>query len=191
MATLRAGCPATPLGTCYTAGKGKVMFKGSAEPAKQQLKWKWGNGTAALMQSDFGNPVVDTTYTLCVYDHSAGVPAFKTGIAVAPAGLCGGVPCWSPVGTKGWKYRNSAGNADAVTQIILLGGVAGKPKLQLKAKGAALPLPAPFSGSAFFDEDPSVILQLHSSSPAACWGSTFEVSGTKKNTATQFKAKTP
>jgi hypothetical protein len=168
-----------------------VSLKGGVDPARKQLKWKWSGGLLALTQGDFGTPTATTAYALCVYDDIAGVPTLKSGLSVAPGGMCGATPCWAALGTKGWKYRHPIGNADAVTQIKLLGGEAGKPRLQIKAKGAALPLPAPFSGTQFLAQNPSTVLQLHTSSPVACWSSSFEAASTKKNIATQFKAKTP
>ena len=113
------------------------------------------------------------------------------GVAIDAAEQCGAEPCWSPLGNKGWRYHNPTGNAAGITSVKLIGGNAGKPKVQVKGKGAGLPLPAALSGSEFFDQDPSVIVQLNSSSPSACWSSTFVASGTTKNTATQFTAKAP
>lgn len=61
----------------------------------------------------------------------------------------------------------------------------------VKGKGAALPLPAPLSGSEFFDQDTEVIVQFHSSTPDRCWTSSFDAPDTKKNDGIQFKAIAP
>jgi hypothetical protein len=105
--------------------------------------------------------------------------------------MCGAKPCWQAVSNKGWTYRNKAGNGDGITKARLKGGAAGKPQVQVQAKGTNLPMPAPVSGTEFFDQDPAVIVQLHSSSPVNCWSSTFDDQSTKKNDGVQFKATTP
>ena len=116
---------------------------------------------------------------------------FKMGATVAPGGMCGTKPCWKAVSGKGWTYKNKAGNGEGITKAQLKGGDAGKPQAQVQAKGASLPMPAPISVAEFFDQDPAVIVQLHSSSPANCWSSTFDDQSTKKNDGVQFKATTP
>jgi len=42
----------------------------------------------------------------------------------------------------------------------------------------------------FYDQDPAVIVQLHSSNPASCWSSTFDAPSTKKSDSFNFKAVT-
>ena len=119
-----------------------------------------------LAQGDFGDPVNGTTtYTLCVYDQAAGLSVFKMGVTVARGGVCGTTLCWKAVSDKGWSYKNRSGSVDGITKAQLKGGAAGKPQVQVQAKGASLPMPAPVSGTEFFDQDPAVIVQLHSSRP--------------------------
>ena len=87
--------------------------------------------------------------------------------------------------------RNALDRRDGVVGLKFKGGDAGKPSLQLAGKGAALPLPAPVSGSQYFDHDTEVIVQLHASIPDDCWSSTFGPLSAKKNDGIQFRAKTP
>jgi hypothetical protein len=68
------------------------------------------------------------------------------------------------------------------------GGAAGRPQVQLHAKGTRLPMPVPISSTEFFEQDPTVLVQLHSSSPAACWSSAFDGSSTRKNNGARFTA---
>ena len=96
---------------------------------------------------------------------------------------------WSALGSTGWGYKNSAGNAAGITKLSLKSGATGKSKVQVKGAGMSLPLPAPISGTEFFDQDTAVIVQLYSSSPANCWSSTFTAA--KKNDGTQFKTTAP
>ncbi len=145
-----------------------------------------------LGQTDFGDPVNgSTSYTVCVYDEDAGTPVFKMGASLAPGGMCGTRTCWKAVSGKGWVYKNKTGNAGGITKVQLKGGAPGKPQVQVQGKGTSLPLPAPISGTEFFDQDPAVIVQLYSSSPADCWSSTFDSLSTKKNDGLQFRATTP
>lgn len=191
-ATLAAGCPAMPANTCFSAGKSIVKLKDNVDPAKRKFSWKWNKGILPLVQGDFGEPENGTTsYKLCIYDQSAGSPLLKIGVTVGPGGMCGTSQCWSAIGSSGWGYRNSTGNAHGVTKLSLKGGTAGKPKVKVKAGGTALPLPPPVSDTRFFDQDTAVVIQLYSSNPMNCWSSAFDALSTKKNDGLQFKAVTP
>jgi hypothetical protein len=99
-------------------------------------------------------------------------------------------PGWKSKDPKGWSYKDKTGVEDGIVKVTLKTGPAGKSKLLLQGKGASLPLPAPVDGSEFFDQDPSVTVQLVNDQ-VTCWTSTFFVSGTKKNDPGQFKAKAP
>jgi Concanavalin A-like lectin/glucanases superfamily len=191
-ATLAAGCPQVPDTGCFTAAKNQVLLLNPAgAPTKMKFQWKWTGGTTQLAQGDFGDPLNgSTTYSLCVYDESGGMPEFKMGLSLAAGGTCGSFPCWKALGSKGWAYKNKLGNADGVTQLKESGGAPGKPKVKFAGKGANLPLPSPFSfGVQYFEKDPAVIVQLHSSSPTNCWTSSFTTA--TKNDGGSFKAKTP
>jgi Tol biopolymer transport system component len=191
-ATRAAGCPSIPDNTCFSAGKSSVSFKDNTDTTKRKFSWKWFKGTVQLVQTDFGDPVNgSTSYKLCVYDETASSPVFKMGATVAPGGMCGTKQCWKGVADKGWAYKNKGGNGDGITKAQLKGGAPGKPQVRVQAKGTSLPMPAPISGTEFFDQDPAVIVQLYSSSPAKCWSSTFDMLSTKKNDGVQFKAVTP
>jgi hypothetical protein len=138
-----------------------------------------------------GDPLGGTpAYAFCVYDQTAGVPALKMGINIAAGGTCGTKPCWKAVSDKGWSYSNRSGSSGGITKVKFKGGDAGKPNLQVAAKGASLLMP-PVSGGELFDQDSTVIEQLHSSEPAACWSSSFVIAGTKRNDGGQFTAKNP
>ena len=183
-------CPQVPSSTCFNATKSSVLFKGDTDTTKQKFTWKWLKGMVQLGRTDFGDPVNGSTnYKLCVYDETGGTPVFKMGASIANGGTCGAKPCWKAVSTKGWAYKDKVGKADGITKVQLKGGKPGRPLVQAQGKGASLPMPAPVSGTEFFDQDPAVIVQLHNSSSPNCWSSTFDSS--KKNDGTQFKAVSP
>jgi len=75
--------------------------------------------------------------------------------------------------------------------LLLKASDSGKAKAQLKAKGIHLALPSAIGGGEYFDQDPSVIVQLlKRSGPGApvCLTSEFGPGHTIKNEETQFKA---
>lgn len=190
---LAASCPRVPSDTCYSAGKSSVQLNNHTDISKRKLYWKWGKGLLALAQGDFGDPVNgSTTYALCVYDQTASTPVFKMSATIASGEMCGDRACWKAIIGRQWAYSNRSGNADGVSTLQLKSGAAGQPQVLAKGKGSSLAMPDPISSTDFFDQDPAVIMQLHSlGEPANCWSSTFDRSSTKKNDGMQFKAVTP
>jgi hypothetical protein len=175
-------CDATPKVGCLTAGGASFQVKDNADDAKDQVKWKWKKGDA-VAQADLGDPDTTATYTLCVYDTTLAVESLVASIRVEPnAG-------WQSKDPKGWKYKDKTGAENGVQKVQLKTGDAGKSKAQVKAKGAAIPMPQPFSGTEFFDQDTEVIVQLVNDQTATCWTSEFTTA--KKNEVDQFKAKAP
>jgi hypothetical protein len=189
-ATLGGGCPSTPA-ACLTAERNKLALKYDADPSRRRFSWKWSRGATVLTQASFGNPLTGSTaYTLCLYDQNAGTPVFEMDATIAPAGTCGTRPCWKAVSDRGWSYNNRNGVGNGVNKTTLLGGAAGRPKVQINGKGADLRLPVP-QGIRYFTADTAVIVQLHSSNPPACWSSTFNSPGIVRNDSSQFKAHSP
>jgi hypothetical protein len=141
-----------------------------------RVKFKWARGPA-ITAADFGTPNGGTTYTLCVWDHTAsGTIVAYRGRALPP---CTTSPCWKLL-TSGWKLK-SPGGPDGITDVVLRSGLTGKAKLQVKAKGAPLSLPAlPLARS------PSVVAEVRTSD-GACWGAVFSTAA--KNDGRQFSAK--
>jgi hypothetical protein len=180
-------CPATPAANCSAAATNMVFF----ETNTPRLQWRWGKGASAMMQSAFGNPLTTTAYTLCLYDEVGGSAVFKTGATIPAAGTCGTNPCWRAQSTTGWTFRDPAAKNDGIKTVMLKGGAAGSPRIKIIGAGANLLQPSPFNGSKLFDEDTAVIVQLLRSDDGTCWSSTFNVSGTKRNDAAEFKAVGP
>lgn len=192
-AVCAVGCPSAPESGCFTSGKSSVSFAADSDnDGRNRFRWKWSKGTAALDQASFGDPLNGTTsYRLCVYDQSAGLPALKMEAVVDPGGTCLTKPCWRAVSDKGWKYTSRDGNGYGINKVLVKGGAAGRPSVQVAGKAGNLPVPAPFSVSEYFDQDTQLIVQLHSSSPASCWESSYGIANTTANDGSSFKAKTP
>ncbi len=174
-------CGAVPAVGCKqqtVAGRGSLALTAPASPAKRRLAWSWVNGAATAL-GDFGTPTTTTSYRLCAYDETAGVPrlAFSTGIAAG--GTCDGKPCWKASAT-GFRYKDPTASAGGVRQLALKAGAAGRSKIQVRGQGAGLALPTlPFA------QDPTVTVQLRSSA-GACWESTYGAPA-RRNQPDQFK----
>jgi hypothetical protein len=170
-------CPSTAPIACVTAAKSKLIIKDKTDNTKDKLVWKWTKGGATTL-ADFDDPTAASTYALCFYE---GVGSTLIGEAEIEAGSN-----WGPVGSKGYKYKNTAGNADGVTKVLVKSGTAGKSKALVKGKGANLPdftLPLDVAG-------PGVVVQLRNNGNGKCLTSAFDQP--KKNQAAPtglFKAK--
>lgn len=169
-----ATCGATPIGGCDGPGKGIVLIKNETENPKDKLLWKWLKGPLTV-QSDFGNPMIanGTNYTLCIYDDDN----LKGSVIVSP------LANWSPISTKGYKYKDPTGSVAGITKVLLKGGDPGKSKILVKGKGGSLPqFPLMFSQSI------DVTVQLLRNDDPQCWESVFTPPAVK-TTGTQFKDK--
>jgi len=183
--TLATVCAAAPQSGCIVPAKAGFQIKQTiGDASKSTLKWKVGGGDLTVMQADLGDPTTSTSWTLCIYDRTAGVPEWVGDLTVDWNSF------WTSIDPKGWKYEDKTASQDGVTAVQVKTGAAGTTKAQLKGKGANLSLPAPFDVNAIFDQDTSVTVQLVKGGPGAplCWTSDFAVSDTLSNSATLFKA---
>jgi cysteine-rich repeat protein len=129
-------CAQTPV-ACAHPGKSVFQIKRTiGDPSSTKLLWKWLKGSIGG-PSDFADPIAGASVTMCVYDDGSLVESH----VVAPGGDCGGKPCWKALGTKGYKYKNKAGNEEGITKVILNSGM-GNAKIIVKGKGADLTVPA-------------------------------------------------
>jgi cysteine-rich repeat protein len=161
------GCQASfgPAPVCLHSARAKIDIVDKPDDAQDRLDWRWMKGDETFL-TDFGQPNSSTTYALCVYDGEAGVPQFETRL-LAPSGTA-----WRSSGKSAFKYRDSGATADGLKSIVLKAGGPGKAKIILKARGLNLPTPVPEGPSAFFQQTPSVIVQLINSS-GVCWSTEF------------------
>jgi cysteine-rich repeat protein len=173
-----SGCAFTsaPRLGCRTAGKALLLLKSNVTTSKDKLVWKWLKGQATTF-SDFGNlgtPTGTTAYTLCVYSGTSEALA----VTIPDSSTK-----WHILGAnKGYKYKDPSGAADGIQKALLKAGAAGKAKAQLKGKGTNLPgVTLPFTAP--------VTAQLVNSENSICYTTGFATF--KKNTSSQFKAKSP
>jgi cysteine-rich repeat protein len=167
---------AAPAPVCASAAGGRLTIKDLA-PATRRLAWRWAKGT--VTEGDLGDPVTGgTSYTLCVYDATAGSPGLLLRADAPAGGTCGRKPCWTTTRTPGFRYRNGLLLPGALRQLRLRAGDAVA-SISAKAKGANLPAP-----DLPLDQQPAVTVQLRTSA-GACWGATYTAPASR-NDATRF-----
>lgn len=131
------------------------------------------------MASDFGNPLATTSYALCIYDDDA----LKLEVDLPPDGAS-----WQPKRDKGFSYKDRSGANDGIVVAKLIGGDAGKAKLQVGGKGANVPPLTPAQPLRLFAVTQSVVAQLHQAD-GVCYETAFAASEVRKNDGTTFSAK--
>jgi len=174
------GTPRDP-STCFENANTKIKISDDDDPEQDKFQWQWGRGDA-FDQSDLGDPTLSTDYALCIYDATGGETTLAASLSL-PAGNSG----WRNNAPYGWKWSERDGLVNGIRKLDLRGGAAGKSKVKLRAGGSFLPLPGALAASAYFDEDPAVIVQLLSSE-GSCWTSSFLPVDTSTNTTRLFSA---
>ncbi len=171
------GCPANAQ-ICRDSQKAIVLVKDKADNNKDKLIFKYIKGDQTD-QTEFANPQTSAPYAICLY---AGPGAALIGGADVPPNATK----WSPVGTKGYKYKDPAGAEDSITKVLLKGGAQDKTKVLVKGKGAGLPdLTLPITVGNL-----PLIVQVRNNSSGLCWGGTFNSLIRDGSTGT-LKGKTP
>lgn len=180
------GAAPVPPGMCRlitTPQKGGIQLKNSADPAKDQIKWKWKSGAATGL-ADFKDPVNGSaTMQVCLYDGSGSSQPLLAAHAF-PGGTCGTKPCWKATGTTGYAMTNKAGMPQGLTKMKLKAGIAGKAQIQVQGGGLNLAMPA-------LPLTMPVVVQLliDDGMTTECWQTTFTTA--VKNDPLQFNAKGP
>ena len=167
-----AACVPDPATVCrvpIVAGAAALTMK-TNHPS---MKWKWLKGETTTL-ADFGDPVHTDEYALCLYDESGATPSALLRATLPPG------TSWRAAGQNGFTYKDKLGVADGVTTVALKAGTAGKATIAVSAKGPHLTLP-----TAPLPVPVNVQLRRH----GECWGASYIQAGVKKNTASEFVAK--
>jgi hypothetical protein len=173
-------CSDAPATGCREAGV--VQFSLLNAEARSRMQWKWTKGDEVAIDA-LGQPSADTSFALCIYDTTSSAATLAATLYV------GSGSNWMDKSPNGWSYSDTDGTQAGVRKLSLKVGPTGKSKVLLAAKGAGIPLPGAFSSDSYFDQDPSVVVQLRKiggSGGDTCW--TSSLTSSSVNSATTFKA---
>jgi cysteine-rich repeat protein len=157
------GCPALPDEACVPPQQrgSKLKLSRGRTPGQNRLSWTWKAVPAEA--TDFGDPLDDTDYRLCLYDELADTPTLALE-AAAPAGAL-----WS-ARSKGLKFDGTGGPGQLKQLKVRAGS-----KLKLRAKGRGIALPTlPVA------QDGAVRLQLQNAL-GTCWEARYEAPAAKSD----------
>lgn len=169
-------CSATPLTGCRgttVPAQSRLWLNNRSVNLRDTIVWKLRRGVANTT-ADFGDPVHDHGYALCMYN-AGGTLVFHS--TLPSGGTCGARPCWRTAGT-GFHYRNGGAAPDGLTKVLLRSGEAGHAGVVVKGRGVRLGLPS-------MPLTLPVTIQLQEES-GPCWASTFE--SARRNDNARFRA---
>jgi len=139
----KGACGATPLASCRepsVSGGGHIDIKDRTPDDKDRLLFKWTKG-AATSTSDFGDPLTTTDYELCLYDGTSDLVSHASAPAGGTCNAASPRPCWRSTST-GFKYSDRDLTPSGIQSLLLNSGVAGKSRITLRGRGAALDVPS-------------------------------------------------
>jgi len=173
------GCVAAPRVACVTSEspeKTLLMVKDRAIDAGDQLIWKWVRGGATALDA-FGDPTTSDGQTLCVFDGNGDL---FVGLDAPAGGTCAGAPCWKPLGSIGFKYSDKDATPSGITTLFEKAGPAGKSRIMVKARGAALGMPP---------LPPALPLTVQLQTGAGtCFEARYDASGVTRSSPSDLKA---
>jgi len=167
--------PAGPALDCRGAVRSALLFDlDNGELAA----WKWERG-ASTNCADWGNPLVDTDYDICVYD-TTGPGQYELATSFhLPANAS-----WKKKRACRWLYRDKTQAVDGIKRLRLKPSDGGRSAILFDASGPNTPMPVPVASDRYLAMSPSVIVQMFNGT-GNCWESQF--SEAYANTGTLFK----
>lgn len=167
-------CPTEPQAGCKVTTKSRKAFiyvRTKDNEASNRVVWNWAKGEA-VEQNELGDPLTDTSFTLCAYDTTASGTALAFDFKVA-AGAG-----WES-SRKGYKFRDREGANDGVQMMRINRGDDGAARVTVVARGAAMGLPR-----AQPRQEDMMVVQFWNSE-GTCWTSEFTAAAAKRR-ATVF-----
>jgi hypothetical protein len=173
-------CATGPVAGCRApleSGQAPFTIKNKSIDYRDRLNWKWTDGVANL-PGDFGDPLVETNYQLCVFDAAGNTIARAS---APPGGNCITRPCWSQKGatvTYRSRDRGFGSGPRSSVRLTLKPGSPSRSKIIAKVRGVHLglsPLPAA----------QPLTIQLKNSD-GRCWEAVYS-DPAKRNDAKLFK----
>lgn len=178
-------CPAAPRSGCRRPTRplrSKLAIRDSANDARDLVRWTLARAEATA-RADFGDPTVDATFAVCLYDESSAPPRLVYGADVPAGGTCPGGPCWTPT-AAGFDFVNENRTPHGVLRLALRAGSNGRARVALAAGAGATfaartgspPLPLPLPAR----------LQLLTRN-GHCWEAAYTATGVRRNDAEVFR----
>ena len=140
------GCPFTPpLPGCrlpVESAKSSIEIIDRERIGGLKFKWRWRRG-ADTDVAEFGDPLMTTSYQLCVYDQDK----LLTGATAPAGGFCSVThpkPCWRRRGSNGFRYRDVPQSIlpSGISNLDLKAGRDGKAEVKLRATGGLFEFPS-------------------------------------------------
>jgi hypothetical protein len=165
-------CPPVPADGCRQSIEGNAstfLLSIEPNPVNDRLLFRWEQGNFTVRR-EFGDPGLVTSYALCIYDETAGVPNLVRQLFLPAGPDCSqtSAACWA-VTDDGFRYDDIAGQHDGVERVDLVEGLPGQARIFVRANGLNLNPP-----SLPFDQDSRVIVQMKNDFEAGyCWEARF------------------
>jgi hypothetical protein len=110
------------------------------------------------------------------------ITGFRSAALAGQALVPANTSAWSPISTKGYKYKDALGSADGISKAVLKGSAQNKSKVLVKGKGVGLPdFTLPIAAP--------VVVQLRNSASGICWGASYPEAQLIKNQVGLLKGK--
>lgn len=157
-----------------------VLNRAGAGADDNRLIFRWESGDFTQVR-DFGDPGLNTSYAICLYDEEQNVPFLLRQWFVPPGPDCPGTGCWRTT-DDGWRYSDVSASRDGITVIDLNAGLPGRANIRVTGEGAGIALPTlPLM------QDQHVIVQVINDFEAGeCWEESFRLPAIR-NIATEFR----
>lgn len=164
-ATITSICPEIPRVDCRQAARGMMRESRRllSTNSRDSLKTYFRDGDPTYT-SDFGNPLTETGYAICIWDETGGIPSLVFGLFIPAGGNCRGNPCWKE-SSGGFRYKNLD---RPIQRLKLTARSDGSSSESLKGRGVGLQLgPLPPA------QDQRVSVQLINTN-GVCWTASYE-----------------
>jgi len=171
VASAEVVCSAVPLGPvdgCKLANKAKFQIHDDLDPTKSRkdkVKLSWLRGDI-VDPAEMGDPVQSgTEYALCLYDGFGGTHALIHDLQIPT-----GSQFWRVKSSNGFEYKDTERLSDGVRTLRLKADPAnvGRSAVKLVARGSGINAPGPALPLVYFEQNPSVIINVVNSL-GTCW----------------------
>jgi len=152
-----------------------VLARSGSGGSNDSFLFRWENGDFTQTR-DFGDPGLNTSYAICLYDGVNGQPVLRRQFFVPPGPDCPSTSCWRFT-DDGWRYTDPGASSDGITAIDLNAGLPGSASILVSGAGPNLALPSlPLS------QQQSVIVQiLNDFGSGECWEESFRLPALRNN----------